>query len=414
MSGKLTEIIEALVKLSITGKKTQEEVEKGTEYGKQQEEHLQRMADEAKDATTAEKARFKKAPTQVGKMGEPVKKEEGGIFDTIMKWLGPMLLPLGVALAALAVAAVLVYKNFDKFKLSLSLLGDSIQDLWQSIKDGVSSIGEWFSGTYDRISDSIQETAESLVDGVKSIFGQGATAEEKHADYEKRAATGDRFAQRQLAKEQAPQAKIESVVKATTTTMGGNLKSVPQEKMAAEAESLRKGAYTQEAIGVLGGLGPENAGKGFSGSPERVAIGGALTQKVAKSYEKLYGVMPSGDTEERKRRNLPGVVEEAAKQLATEITSPTTAGMPALSTITPSELPAPMPLTGQTLSQANDLQRNAAAAPMAMTPGGGGNTIINNVKNNNTNSSTVHQAMAPARNGESEYLRSQSRRFAPA
>lgn len=426
-SGETTQLLEKMATtlseifkhLTRTQKLTEAREDKRDLTDDQRMDALQRIADEAEDKQVlAGAGKEASVPAQVNKEGKPVKKE-GGIFDTIMKWLGPMLLPLGVALAGLAVAGVALYKNFDKIKLSLGFLWDSIEGLWQSIKDGVSSLGTFISNTYDSITDTIMDAGEALIEGVKSLnpFYTAPTDEEKRADLEKAAKAegpGGGRATRKLAKEQAPQSKIESVVKMPTQTVGGNLKDIPKEKMAAEADALRKGEYNQEALGALGGLGKENV-KPISGSPERIAVGGALTQKVAKSYEKLYGKTPSKDTEEARAKRLPAIVQAAATQLATEITAPSaTGGAPGLSSMAPSELSATAPVTGQTLTQANDMQRDVAMAPIQTASGGGNNTVVNNIKNNHMNSTTVHQGMSPARSGESSFLRSKDKGYAPA
>ena len=433
MSSTLTEILQRMTDLSLSNKKIEEEGKEMTELEKQQNSHLQQMRDEAEDAAAAEKSRFHKAPTAIGKGGEVLtKKDESGSswMSTFLKWF-----------IGLGVAALVIIKMWKELTLVFGFLGDSIRDLWQSIKDGLSSIKAWVVNSLESVYDAVLDAGESMIEGVKGLIpGYAApTATERHEALKKEAASGSRRAQRKLDQEVAPSADTEAILGKLAPKFAGKLKDISPDKLAAESQALQKGQYVGSATASLRGVAPA------SGSPERVATQGALTQMVGEAYGQLYKdkdgkpLRPSTDKGPGSEERLSSLTSAASAHLAKAL-SPTlgiqptptsTPSGPRVSSLVtpemsstphivsstnipsqPTELPAPAPQTGQNLAQANDLQRNAAMGPTmaaASSP-----TIINNIKNQSTNAVTTHQNMPPARSGESSYLRSLDRGYAPA
>lgn len=384
----------------------------------------ERLAEDQLDAQRdANAVAGAKQPTRMGKIIDKIKggaKEAGGglfdwladmgkgIFGTLMKTL---FSPLGLAFAGLVVAGVLLYKQWDKLKLSFSLLGDSISDIWDAIKRGLTSMGEWVGDAMNSIGDSIIDTGENIIEGVKHLnpFYKGPNDDEK-LEALKTAAAGTGFmaghAQRKLAamnidKVAAPGESAAAVAKLSDSFIA----KVPAAAQRTAAEGLKRGEYDAAATASLMGVPA-------AGTPEQKATIGAVTQLATKAYGEVYKdeqgkpLTPSTDKSDQKATRVTQMVQEASKALGVSLSAPQATA------ISPTEVPAPMPTTGETLAQANDMQRTAA---MMQAPGiSGAPTIINNVKNNNTNSSTIHQAMAGARSDESSYLRWLDRDYAPA
>jgi uncharacterized membrane protein YebE (DUF533 family) len=388
------------------------------------------MNDATKDAAAlgASKTAHAHAPVQMGlKQKQDPTKEEGGWLSSIVKFLAPVLLPLAAAagpviaaLAALGTGAYLIYKNFEKFKTSFSLLGESVQELYHTIVDTVSSIKNWFADSLLSVSDTIVDAGESMIEGVKSFIPgyKSATEAEKHEEL-KKTASGGGFgaarAQRKLAKETAPEEDSDSVLKNLAPKFAGRMKGISNEELNETQENLRKGAYVDPAVKSL--MGEESP----KGSPSKIAATQALTQLVAQAYGQLYKdkqgnpLRPSKDTQSSTRLS---VLTKKASTYLSDAVSPPTVITPAVSEVpaaTPSSLPAVfgMPISGQALTQASDNRQDLemsgkVAAPTAPS-------IINNtVKNISATNNNVHQNMAPARKEESSFIRSQNRGFAPA
>jgi hypothetical protein len=419
-----TKSITLLEKMALSLTRIEAFQSENIELAKAQAANLEQM----KDNTAEEKGAFhKRSPMQEG--AKPAeKKEEGSWLGTIAKFLGPALLPIAAAIApvlaafvGLATAAYLIYKNFDKFKLSFSLLGDSVQELYQTIVETVKSIKEWVGNTITSGYDAAVDTGTSFVNSVKGVFGAAPTPEEQREELKKSAAAGNGHAQRKLAKDVAPSGESASILQQIAPKFADRLNgndSSP-ESMASTAESLRKGEFTTSAIQGLKGEAPP------SGSPSRMAATGALSQMVSEAYGKIYKDSEGNPLRPIKDNNGPrleALTKDASNYLA-DAMSPRAIGAPVQVPGTPMSVPQMMgprtelsmlpPQTGQTLTQANDMQRNFAMAP-ASSGSSTNATVINNVKNNNVSSTTIHQDMAPTRSEESSYLRSLDKRFAPA
>lgn len=442
-SEKQTTLLEAMVKslawiashvshiaLKLDAIKPQQEIDLFKELVKNSDASLENQ-EQLKDAAAEQNAEFKKrAPMQVGKPEVKEKKEGGNWLSTIAKFLAPVLLPLVAvvapvlaAFAGLATAAYLIYKNFDKFKLSFSLLGDSVQELYQTIVQTIQSIKEWVGNTISAGYDAAIDTGTSVVNTVKGVFGMAPTPEQQREELKASAAGGSGYAQRKLAKDVAPGAESASVLQQIAPKFADKLhgKDISPDVLSSTAESLRKGEYTKPAIQGLKGEVTS------SGSPTRMATTSALSQMVGEAYGKLYkdaeGKPMRPFTDPNSGPRLEALTRDASNYLANAL-SPKSMGGPTQAPSAPATIPqtiAPKntelsmaaPQTGQVLTQANDMQRNFALAPITAASAGGG-TVINNVKNNNVQSATIHQEMAPARSEESSYLRSLDKGFAPA
>ncbi len=400
------------------------------EFTKLQSERIQEMNDATKDSAAlgASKAAHAHAPVQMGlKQKQDPTKEEGGWLSSIVKFLAPVLLPLAAAaapvlaaLAALGTAAFLIYKQFDKFKTSFTLLGESVQDLYNTIVETVSSIKTWFADSLLSVSDTIVDAGESMIEGVKSFLPgyKSATEAEKHEEL-KKTASGGGFgaarAQRKLAKEMAPEEDSDTVLKKLAPKFAGRIKGGSTEEQMEARENLRSGAYVNPALKSLTG---EEAPKG---SPSKLAATSALTQLVAQAYGELYkdkvGRPLRASKDPQSSTRLPALTKRASSYLAEAVSPPAaiSTSVDTMPTATPSSLPAVfgMPISGQALTQAADNRQElemSGKAAATSTP-----SIINNsVKNISATNNNVHQNMAPARKEESSFIRSQNRGFAPA
>ncbi len=397
---------------------------------KLQSQHIQEMNDASKDAAAlgASKTARAHAPVQMGmKQKQEPTKEEGGWLSSIVKFLAPVLLPLAAAaapviaaLAALGAGAYLIYKQFDKFKTSFSLLGDSVQELYHTLVDTVGSIKNWFADSLLSVSDTIVDAGESMIEGVKSFIPgyKSATEAEKHEEL-KKTASGGGFgaarAQRKLAKEMAPEEDSDTVLKNLAPKFAGRLKGISNEELNEAQENLRKGAYVDPAVKSL--MGEESP----KGSPSKMTATATLTQMVAQAYGQLYKdkkgnpLRPSKDSQSSTR--LSALTKRASTYLSDAVSPPTTI-TPAVSEVTsaaPSSLPAVfgMPISGQALTQAADNRQELELSGKS-TATAGPSIINNSVKNISATNNNVNQGMAPARKEESSFLRSQDRGFAPA
>lgn len=436
MTVSLEKILTKLTDMHIVMAKDEKDDEEDTELARQQAFALEQIHDEA----VLEKAKSQR-PKRVSEKGKEIEKkvEEEGWFQKIIGGIlkDPKLLLLMVALGT---AAVLIYQNFEKLKNIFGFLGDSIKDFWQSVKNGFSTIGTYITETIESIYDRILDAGESMIESFMELlpWSKKKTDAEKHNELvEKAKGTGSeaRRAKKKLGKETStPESLKAAIDKIAPTSKEGLFKTdIPQGKLSAEAQELRKGSYIEDAAGAL------KDGKPIAGSPERVAVGGALTQMAYKTYGELFKdeqgnpLSPRTDKGEGRDQRLREVLQQSSMKLA-DVISPSASAAPAATTsipqqmssavpsvpqtlasnmtTPPTELPSPITETGQALSQANDMQRNAAnmsPASVSSNP-----TVINNITNNTRNASTIHQSMPSPRSGETSYQRSQDRGYAPA
>lgn len=369
----------------------------------------QQQVDTAKDEAAIASA--KKSPSRVGQIKEKVKDFTGEAFKFIEGLIGKIKFGLVGAIALVATAAVMLIKQWDKLKLSFSLLKDSAVDMWEGVKGAFTSAGSWISSKAIQFVDTVMDMFDSIVQGAQELleklsFGKikAPTAEERQLNLEAKAKAGDARSMRKLAAQNAekiatPGESATAVGKLAESFSG----KIPAESKAAAAEGLRRGEYDAAATGALLGTSP------ITGTPEQKATTSAVTQLVAKSYGEVYKdaqgnpLSPMKDTQENRERRVPELVKEATQALSRSLTA----------TATPTEIPPAPPQTGLTLSQAAENQRNAEMSGKVASAGSSA-TVINNVKNNNSSVTNVHQNMPDPRSGETSYLRSLDRHYAGA
>ena len=435
MSTSLTEILERLTELKLSSEYIKESTgSSATSLGKIKD-LTQEMRDEARDAGAVEKSRFKKAPTQVNKAGAPVKSDEGGWFSSLMKFLIPALILFGKWIADKIIPL------FVKLHRGALYFLDKLMDI-------VRFIGKFTGGALTKGLDVAKNVVGSIGKGAASLAGKLLGAAPKIAEVAGGAAAakgagaiGGKIAQGAGSK------AIESamkgpVVKEVIKDIGGKVlgktvaKSLPIVGPliggAFAIKSFMDGDYTQAAIDA--GMAGASL---IPGPGSIVAFGAGLAATIAnQAYKQIYGIEPVQDPEVAKR--MPELVEES-KNFVKDFLSPkvtegdasiegykgpgapqpvgATPATPETQTTTstptsPMELPAPAPSSGQTLTQANDLSRNATMGVEAAKNNTA--TVINNVNNQVTNAPTFNQGMPPARSGESSYQRSLDRHYVPA
>jgi hypothetical protein len=415
MATTLTEILDHLTNLNLSSKQIEESTKKESESTEQQATTLDRMRDEAKDTAAVGAVHESQLPTQIDKNGKPVEKKEDSMFK---KLLNMLFSPLGLAIASLAAAGVALYAQWENIKTSVSLLKESVLDLWESIKGGFVKMKDWVAGSFTSIYDTILDGVEGTVKGIKSTLNEILpkalqfkieTPEEKRLALEKEVAAGGggaARAQRKLAAAVAPASQVSK--SAESVASGFAQQDQAKNLTPSELEGIRSGKYTEEAVRGLRGESPIK-------SPAAKILGQALAKSYGDLYRDTTGqplhIQTDPESENRLKSLAPEVSSRLADSIASQVPTSTRTGVPTASAA-PMELPAPAPSSGQTLTQANDLQRNAATE----APGGGKNTaaVINNVNNQVTNAPTFNQGMPPARSGESSYQRSLDRHYVPA
>lgn len=384
---------------------------------KEQNILTEKFRDEQLDRASTDRYKdgFAKRKAAIVKDTVPQTEEEGGIMGFlksllpgVMAVLGPALLPLAAAIAPVVAAfgllgtgAVLVYKNLDKFKLSFSLFKDSLLDFKDMIVTTVGKMQDWLVETLTAGGDLIIDAGRAVVKGVKSFLGIKQTPEEERAELEKEAAAGSGYAQRKLAKELAPQAKVESVAEKVTANVGSAVTGTPQNSVT--QKSIEDGSLKQQVIDSLTGK------QAPSGSPEDKAAIGKVSQAVGKTYRELYkdteGKPLASDP--RLAERLPGVVDATLKSLSGSIeqlsNQPIAPAVPKVSEVKPRA-----PKTGEMLSKAADMKADMALKPQnqQITP------VINNIHKSSVNNNTIHQGLPSVRGGESSFMRVLDRSFA--
>jgi len=369
-----------------------------------------KFRDEQRDRAHTEKykAGFEKRKAAIVKDTKP--EEESGfgkLLSNLSSFLIPAFLPMAAAIAAvvaafglLTVSAKMVYDKWDDFKLSFSLLKDSLVDFGDTIVATVTKIKEWLGEVFTAGGDLIIDAGRSVVKGVKGLLGFKQTPEEEKAELEKEAAAGSGYAQRKLAKNVAAPEKVEIVANRVTEKTATDLSTVPQ--TAVTTETIDDGSLRQKALDSLMGV------QAPTGTPEDRAAVGKVTRAVTETYGQLYKddkgnpLRPSQDPERESR--LPGVVDSTLKSLSKSLTQ--TQMVPELPKV--SEVAPPAPRTGEMLTNAADMKADAAMQPVSqqITP------VINNIRNSSVNNNTLHQALPNARSSESTFMRVSTRDFA--
>jgi hypothetical protein len=406
-------------------------------------------AERIRDKEAAESAKFKKVtPKQIIKGEE--KKEGPSWLETLMGWF-----------KILGAAALEFAASLGKLLNPLSLLGGALTRLLPSITGALKSLGKGAIGAVTKGGSAILKGGKAIIGGVKDLAGKILGTGAKVVGE-----AGEKAAGKIAAKELSSASKI---TKGVGVAVEGVAKIAPKSKIAGVLGRIAPkilGSKAATLIPVVGSavglafaasrlLQGDLVGAGIDAAGALPIPGAAIPSLVASlvrdAYMEIYNADPFTDPLIAER--LPSLMTMAKESVSdwlmgeakTKSESPTAVGDDAarldaivgqtgssvtpasmggensyenssvpqtLMSSSPTELPAATPQTGQTLTQANDLQRNAAMTPA--TQGIVAPTIINNVKNQTTNSTTTHQNMPPARSGESSYLRSLDRGFAPA
>lgn len=379
---------------------------------KQQTLLTEKFRDEQRDRASAElyKKEFgnRKAAIVKDTVPQVQQEKEGGIgswLSTIAKFIGPALLPLAAAIAPvvaafglLGAATKMVYDKWDDFKLSFSLLKDSMMDFYDTMISTVGKIKDWIVDTLTAGGDLIIDAGRSVVKGVKGLLGFKQTPEEERAELEKEAASGSGYAQRKLAKEVAPQAKVESAAEKLTPTITNDIESSSQTSV--NQKSIDDGTLKQKVIDSLSGAAAP------SGSMEDKAAVGKVTQAVAKVYRDTYKTEGPLRSDPQFEKRLPGVVDATLKSLSEGLNKSSLSETSSIPKV--SELQPIAPKTGEMLSSAADLKADASMQTMTqqITP------IINNIRNNNVNNNSLQQSLPNPRSSESSFMRTTTRDFA--
>jgi hypothetical protein len=369
----------------------------------------QTALDAAKDEAAEEGAKGK--PSKVGGLVGKAKAVGSDIMKFLTDLIGKIKIGLIGAFVLLGVAAAMLRKQWDKLKLSFSLLKDSAVDMWNGIKQAFSDAGTWIADTTNNIIDNIADVFDSIVQGIQEMLAKipfvgkpAPTKEEQRANLEASAKGGSASAARRLAKQDAEAAASPAAVGGVLSKLAPQFASkIPADSKAAAAKSLQSGSLNAEAVGAL------TKGESIKGSPEKVSTGGALTQLTSAAYEQTFGVTPTKDTKENRESRVPAMVQQASQSLASAIA-------PAGGAVQVSEAPQMVPQTapgapimtaqaptvGMDLNNAAEARRNAEA----VSPTGIIAPMTNVSKTvNNTSATTINQGMAPARSGEDSHQR---------
>jgi len=369
--------------------------------------------DERRDALAVTQRERGTATQESKPTAKEKKKEDGGFLGSIGGWAKSLMgmlsttlfSPLGLAFAGLVTAGVMLYRQWDKIKLSFSLLGDSINEVWESVKAGFVAVKDWISNTLTSIGDSVIDMGETIAEKVKSILpGYTApTEEEKIQALQKRADAGEGYAQRKLAK-------------INTQNLGGDKEiSDAVEKRASmfaarvpagTTEKMQRGDYEQAAIDNLMGRAQPK------GTPEDKAAIASITQLAGQSYGEVFKdengqpLSPGKDKSPHREERIAKMVRQATQTLGQVATV-----APASTQTVPEAIAPAPPTTGQSLNDAAELKASASAA---YAPATNVNTVapVNNVTNVNNN--TIHQKLPGLRGGESSFLRSSTRDYVPS
>jgi hypothetical protein len=369
----------------------------------------QQQVDAARDEAAV--AGVKKSPSRLGQVKEKVKESANDAFDFIKGLIGKFKLGLIGAFALLGVAAVMLYKQWNNLKQAFTNLKESAVEMWEGVKNAFTEAGSWISHKAIQFVDIVMDMFDSIIQGAQELFEKvsfGAykapTKEERQLDLENKAKAGDARSMRKLAaqntEKEATPGELATAVSKSASSFGAQ---IPVEAKSEAAAGLARGDYDAAATdSLLGKAAP-------SGTPEQKATTAAVTQLVAKSYGEVYKdaqgnpLTPRKDTQENREKRVPELVREATRALSRTLTVATP----------PTEVPPQAPQTGLSLSQAAENQRNAEMSGK-VTGAGSSATVINNVKNNNSSVTNVQQHMPDPRSGETSYLRSLDRHFAPA
>jgi len=370
-------------------------------------------------------------PSRLGGVKEKVKEVSNTAFDFIKDLIGNFKLGLVGAFALLGVAAGMLIEQWDKLKLSFTLLKESAVGMWEGVKRAFSDAGSWISNKATQFLDVVKDMFDTIVEYVQDLlytisFGKAgkkaATPEERMMKLSETAKGGGPDAER-------AQRKLQSLNDEKVATPNENSSAIakfaqsfaskiPTEAKSSAAEGLKSGQYDAAAsASLLGRTAPV-------GTPQERATIGAVTQLVSKSYGEVFKdkqgnpLTPRTDDPELAAKRVPSMVREATKTLGMTLSTSTPPTAVSSSTpptvgslMSPTELAPVDPQTGLSLAQASDFQRAAAMSNQMVGTGGSGGMVINNVKNSHSNITNLQQSMPDPRSGETSYLRSLDRGF---
>ena len=139
---------------------------------------------------------------------------------------------------------------------------------------------------------------------------------------------------------------------------------------------------------------------------DRVAVG-KVTSAVSKAYKETYKDVQGKPliSDPQLENRLPGVIDATLKSLSGSLPTMT----PEVSGISKvSEVAAPTPRTGETLTEAADLKADSTITPINQQVA----PVINTIKQNTVNNNTIQQTIPSARSSESSFMRASTRNFA--
>lgn len=379
----------------------------------------EKFQDHQKDNAAAERYKkefsSRKAAIVKDKKPEMGKEEKGGLLGflgslspflltalaPLAAAIAPVLLalaPLAAAFGLVVTAAKMVYDKWESFGEAFTMAKESIVDFGGSIVSTVKNIGSWISDSLTAGGDLVIDAGRSIVNSVKSLVGLGETPEQQRAQLEKEAAEGNGYAQRKLAKEVAPQEKVSVAVEKVTPSITSGLNP---SQTAVTKQSIEDGSLRQQVMDALTGK------QSPSGSVEdRVAVG-KVTSAVSKAYKETYKDVQGKPliSDPQLENRLPGVIDATLKSLSGSLPTMT----PEVSGISKvSEVAAPTPRTGETLTEAADLKADSTITPINQQVA----PVINTIKQNTVNNNTIQQTIPSARSSESSFMRASTRNFA--
>jgi len=470
MSVSLTTIIEKVTNLDKNVTQLEEYGKEGTELARKQERHLEEM----KDSAALERGRFQKkspTPTQT-KTQMPADKEQSPLLDKIMGWLkdgfswfmghlktiGGLFVTL---LAPLKLLKSVAYALFDGLMTLVKFISritgvsglaskglEAAKGAGSAIKSAL-GIGSKIAATgaaAAAAAGSAPAVAGGAAKAAGAVAGKSAPAVAKAVSGSAIKEAGPKAAGAVAGKSAPAVAKAvsgsaikEAIKEAGPKVLGGGVlkgaaKALPLVGIGFALKNLYDGDYTQAAIDAAMGLGSVPALLAPGAGSAAIFTTGMAATIANQAYKAIYGLEPLSDplVKERMPELVEGAKDYVADYLSPQADKENTAGptavaegVPAMGTeetpdimgatgtvSTPTELAAPQSQTGAVLSQAQEFQRNAAMTPQGGS--GGAATIINNVKNNNSSVTNLQQTMPDPRSGETSYLRSLDRHFAPS
>lgn len=96
-----------------------------------------------------------------------------GVVGKLAPQLASLVLgmgPVGIAIAAVVAAGILLYKNWDTISAKAQELGVKLGEVWENIKNKVSDIWESITGFLSQTWAGIKETASQVWSGLKDFF----------------------------------------------------------------------------------------------------------------------------------------------------------------------------------------------------------------------------------------------------